>query len=88
MLKFLKNSLEDIDDSHVGGADNMDTFVSVADEDTDDLVIDSDEPYTETFGKNLMENLVDNEKDGILIDGIDNITEETPVEEQPAVDDF
>lgn len=78
-------SLEDIDDSHIGGADTLTAFGSIDDEDTDDLIIDYDESSTETFGKNLMENLA--ESDDVLIDGLD-IEQQGADVEQPAEEDL
>ena len=81
-------SLEDIDDSHVGGANAIVSFGDIDNEDVEDLIIDSDESAGETFGKNLMENLTENEMDNVLIDGIDSTMQDTDVVEQSAADDL
>ncbi len=66
-------SLDDIDDSHVGG-DIIGAFgLDVDDSNTEDLIIDSEENSSESFGKNLLGNLSEEDDDNILIDGIDII---------------
>ena len=68
-------SLDDIDDSNIGGAKSSEFDLDM-DEEAEDLILDSDDDNNDTFGKNLLENLSEKSTDDILIEGIDNISED------------